>query len=347
MADSIQLYTPDMAVLEITSSCNLKCIHCYSSSGKPKQNQLTTEEWFNVCNDLAKINSKEVCLIGGEPFLHKDWESIANKVKDLSMELSLISNGFSIGDEIVSKLVGLEPCEISLSLDGATSKTHDFIRGGNGSFKKVLESISSLTNNDIQVSIITTVNKINFKELSAMADLLIGKKVKWNIQASAPVGRFSKKYALTKEDFYAMGLFILSARKRYSTDELPVIAAQCVGYNSHFVQKSLFPYEWDGCLGGRKFISIQSDGGVKGCLSLPDDYIEGNIRQRSLIDIWNDQNSFAYSRKFKREDLGQNCKGCRYDEKCKGGCPTMSIGYTGKLHNDPFCFYQIEQQYLI
>jgi len=337
-------YSPDMAVFEITSKCNLKCIHCYSSSGKALPNELSTQECLKACNDLEKIDSKEVCLIGGEPFLRKDWYVIAKEVKDLGMELSFISNGFIINDHVISKLVKLEPCEISLSLDGATAKTHDHIRGVKGSYIKVLKSLSLLNEKNLQVSVITAVNKINFKELPAITSLLIGKNVKWNIQATAPVGRFGKEYMLAKEEFYTMGLFVISIRKKYSKHELPVIGAQCVGYNSKYVQKSFFPHEWNGCPGGIKFISIESDGNVKGCLSLPDQFIEGNIRERSIVDIWNDPNSFAYSRKFKKENLGNNCKDCKYGESCKGGCLTMSIGCNGKPHNDPFCFYQIERK---
>lgn len=339
-------YTPEMGILEITSRCNHKCIHCYSSSGKQKPNELTTEEALTVCQGFADINSPEVCILGGEPFLRKDWFKIGKKVKDLGMRVSLISNGFIINNEIVNKLTELEPCDISLSLDGATSKTHDYIRGVKGSFDKVLNSIKLLTENNIPTSIITAVNKLNFKELPAMVDLLVGKNVKWNIQAAAPVGRFSKEYAISAEEFYTMGLFIISTRQKYSTDELPVLAAQCIGYNSHFAKQGIYPEDWKGCEAGIDFISIMSNGDVKGCLSMPDEYIEGNIRERRIYDIWNDSKGFQYSRNFDNKKLGEYCKGCKYGDSCKGGCITMSIGRTGLPFNDPFCFHRMEKYLL-
>jgi len=337
-------YTPDMAVFEITSRCNLKCIHCYSSSGDAQPNELTTDEGIKICREMAEIGSQEVCIIGGEPFLRKDWDILGKEVKDLKMNLSFISNGFIINDKLISKLIELEPCEISLSLDGASEKIHDYIRGAKGSFNRVLKSISLLTKNNLPVSIITAVNKLNYQELPAMVNLLVGKNVKWNIQATAPVGRFQKKYALSQEEFYTMGIFISSTRQKYSISELPVIGTQCIGYNSHFIQKNFFPSEWDGCPGGIKFVSVLSDGGVKGCLSLPDEYVEGNIRERSLVDIWNDPDAFKYSRRFDANNLGDHCKNCRHGKKCRGGCLTMSIGCTGKPFNDPFCFYKIEEK---
>jgi radical SAM protein with 4Fe4S-binding SPASM domain len=91
-------------------------------------------------------------------------------------------------------------------------------------------------------------------------------------------------------------------------------------------------------------LGIQSDGGVKGCLALSDDFIDDNIRNRSIIDIWNDPNSFAYNRQFTKEELGDQCKSCKYGMSCKGGCSTRSHSLTGMLHNDTRCLYRIEQK---
>ena len=48
----------------------------------------------------------------------------------------------------------------------------------------------------------------------------------------------------------------------------------------------------------------------------------------------------------KIKDLGENCKGCKFGETCKGGCTTRSYSLTGKIHNDPLCFYRYEQKIL-
>ena len=132
-------YTPGQVVWELTLKCNLKCIHCGSSAGKARTNELTIKEALKLCKDLAEIDSKEVCFMGGEPFLRKEWYQLGKEVTDLGMKLLVISNGFKIDNDIISKLVKLQPYGVSVSLDGATAKTHDHIRGVNGSFKKVMD----------------------------------------------------------------------------------------------------------------------------------------------------------------------------------------------------------------
>jgi radical SAM protein with 4Fe4S-binding SPASM domain len=84
---------------------------------------------------------------------------------------------------------------------------------------------------------------------------------------------------------------------------------------------------------------------VLGCLAVNDDaYVECNVRQRSIADLWNDPSAFAYARHFKAGAAGPNCAGCAKLAVCKGGCAEMSLMKTGKPNNDPYCFYKIERK---
>jgi len=339
-----QKYKLGQVVWETTLRCNLKCLHCGSSAGKARSNELSTDEAIQLCKDLSKLNAQEICLMGGEPFLRKDWYIIGKQIRDLDMKLLIISNGYNINKDIISKLVTLDPHSVSTSLDGSTAKTHDYIRGVKGSFDKVMEYISLSKQADLPTTVITTVSKLNFKELPEIRDFLLNKKIAWQIQVATPEGRFTNKYALSKEEYYSVALFIASMKKKYSSKEMPVVGAHCFGYYSKFLPWLGLYQGWNGCQAGISLLSIKSNGDVIGCLSIPESKIEGNIRKKSIIDIWNDPNAFSYNRKFKVEDLGENCKGCKYGETCKGGCTGLSVGFTDKLHNHPYCFYKIEPE---
>ena len=57
------------------------------------------------------------------------------------------------------------------------------------------------------------------------------------------------------------------------------------------------PRVWKGCVAGLSGVGLTSDGGVLGCLSLVthgERFLEGNVRRRSLTEIWRDPDSFAY-----------------------------------------------------
>ncbi len=261
------------------------------------------------------------------------------------MKLLIISNGYNVSSETLSKLITLQPYAVSTSLDGATPSTHDRIRGVRGSHQHVLDFISRLTTAELPITIITTVNKLNFKELPALKDFLLNKHIAWQVQTATPEGRFTKTLALSKEEFYALGLFLAAQRKHYTNEELPVIGAHCLGYHSRYFPSLGLTPRWTGCQAGLSIMSIKSNGDVIGCLSTPATYIEGNTREKRLTDLWNDPEAFAYNRKFSPKNLGKNCTGCTFGETCKGGCMGMSTAFTTMPHNDPYCFRSIEAEF--
>jgi radical SAM protein with 4Fe4S-binding SPASM domain len=337
-------YLPSLAVWELTLKCNLKCLHCGSSAGKPRPDELSTAEGVKLIRDLAEIGFRGVALMGGEPFLRRDWYTIGKEIKDLGMKLSIITNGNINPKNVLFKLVKLEIDSLSVGLDGATAKTHDHIRGVKGAFDKAKEFIHLSKKAGLPISIITTVHKLNFNELSAMRDFVLDLGVNWQVQEAIPIGRFPRNMALSEEEYYSLGLFVASTRKKYSSKNLVIGAPHNVGFNSQFIPE-LGPYSsWSGCWAGKMVLGIQSDGSIKGCLALSDEFVEGNIHDKSVIDIWNSPSSFRYSRAFNKKDIGENCRDCKYKMDCKGGCTTRSTSFTGISHNDPYCFYRIERK---
>jgi len=339
-------YIPSLAIWEITLKCNLKCLHCGSSAGKARSNELTTKESLLLCKDLAELNLRGITLFGGEPFIRKDWDIIGKEIKDLGMKLSIVSNGFVNAKNIIQRLSRLHVDSVQISLDAASSKTHDFIRGCSGSFKKTIEFIHLSKKAGLPIGAVTTVSKMNFNELPAIRDFIIKEGIDWQIQEGIPIGRLSKKMILSPHQYYTLGLFIASTQKNYKSKDISISHPHNFGFHSEMIPSLNKNVNWNGCWAGKLVLGIQSDGNVKGCLALGDEFIEGNVREKSVIDIWENPNAFSYNRQTKKIELGENCKGCKYGKTCRGGCSTRSYVMTGVLYNDPFCLYQIEQMQL-
>jgi radical SAM protein with 4Fe4S-binding SPASM domain len=337
-------HVPYSTVIELTLRCNMRCIHCGSAAGTHRKNELTHNEWVTVFNDLASLNGRLVTFMGGEPFLRPDWYELAEAVNNTGMKVIFMSNGYCINDKAIEQIRKIEPYTVAISIDGATAQTHDTIRGLPGSFQRCQEVITALRNADLPTTVVTTVHKLNFKELPQMRDFLIHRNIAWQIQIADPIGRFPKDLHLSPEEFYAVGLFIGSTRQQYSIKEMPVTGAHCVGYYSQMLPNVTLAPKWTGCQAGLTALGIQSDGGVKGCLSLSSEFVEGNIREKSLIDIWNDPAFCSYTRQFTTQDLTGECTGCKFAKDCQGGCTAVSTACTGKAHGDPFCFYHIEKE---
>ena len=76
LADDLLHAHPVHVVWEITLACNLKCAHCGSRAGKVRPDELSTEECFDVVDQLAALGTREITIIGGEAYLRRDWTDI-------------------------------------------------------------------------------------------------------------------------------------------------------------------------------------------------------------------------------------------------------------------------------
>jgi radical SAM protein with 4Fe4S-binding SPASM domain len=338
---------PDMVVWELTLACNLKCLHCGSSAGKKRSDELSTTEALHLCLDLSDMNTKGIALMGGEVFLRSDWEVISREIKDLGMSLSIITNGFFPTQTIIPKLAHLGVDCVLVGLDGASARSQDKIRGVIGSFEKAIAFLQELKKANIPTYAITTVHTQNFSELPKISKLLFNKQINWQIQEATPIGRFPKQYLLSEEQYYTLGLFIRQTQKKFLSKDLSVVGAHNFGFHSKIIPNLSTYINWNRCYAGSTVLGIQSNGNIKGCLALSDEFIEGNIRNGAIDKIFSDPNSFSYNKNFSPKDLGENCRKCKYAISCQGGCTTRSVSITGSLHNDPFCFYRFEKERIL
>lgn len=342
------MYKIKNAVWEITLSCNISCLHCGSNADiNQRPQELTTGEALHLIEQLADLGCERIVLSGGEPFMRKDWPALAQRIINLGMKCNMISNGFIVNEDIIDILKASGINYLGFSMDGATAKTHDFIRGKEGVFDHLMWVIEKLKKEGFTVAIVSTIHKGNIHELEEMKKVILDKGVDhWQIQTANIRGRMPKEWAINDKDFYSVAKFIADNRNRYK-HFVNIIEADCMGYFS-----KLTPFmgikKWNGCNAGMNTIGIESDGTIKGCLSMQADiYREGNIREKSLKEIWENPDGFAYNRRFDLSLLGGICAECKYGAVCRGGCSEKAMTYTGQLHAQPFCLYDMEKKGLI
>ncbi|MBN2359941.1 MAG: radical SAM protein [Deltaproteobacteria bacterium] len=340
----VDLYQPSCAVYEMTLRCNLRCIHCGATAGTARAAELTLDEIRVMGRDLKRCKFKLVALIGGEIFCRKDWYDVARVLKDEGLGHTFITNGLLVGKKpaLVDQILATGPTVVGVSLDGARAETHDLIRGRSGSHAAALRAIERLLDRGGNVSVITTLNRLNVDELPLLRDMLLGRGIGWQIQVASINGeRFKKELFLTREQYHGAARFIHECSVEYTKRELPIGGSDDIGYFSKsYPHCSVNGYGWYGCKGGIINLGIQSNGNVKGCLSLPDAFVEGNIRERSLYDIWNDPEAFKYSRQFDTAKLQGACRTCLFGQQCKGGCIDFAVSVSGHPYENPYCLYQ-------
>lgn len=301
--------------------------------------ELTTVESLSLLEQLADLGCKYVVLSGGEPFVRSDWAVLSRKIKDLGMYLSIISNAYAINDDVIDILYYLSPDSLAFSLDGSNPATHDYIRGREGTFEHLLGVMKKMKARSIPYSAASTINKKNLPELQGMLDILLEHGAfAWQIQIAKPRGKMPKDLILNEREYYTLAETIVEFRKKYN-DTIRIVEADCIGYYSKLTP-SLEITDWNGCQCGIQAVAIECDGGVKGCIAMVG--TEGNIRETSLKDIWNDYNKFAYNRRFTPSMLKGYCKKCKFGHICRGGCSENTTSSAGTEDETPYCLYKIE-----
>ncbi len=348
--DAIRL-RPRHCVWELTARCNMRCLHCASDlgDGRTRGSELSSDEALRVCDELKDLGCEYIVLSGGEALLRNDWEVIAHHIVRLGIEASLITNGLLIDERTAGRIRRAGLRRVALSVDGLEA-THNYIRRHPSSFAIVCRAFSLLTAAGLPVNIVTHINRMNLPELEQLEEFVAGLgPAVWRLQLGAPVGRFAAHTELhiTPQDLPGIADFVVAAKAR---GRVYIDVGDNIGYFSRHefaLRRGADTPRygcWLGCPAGCLSIGIESNGNIKGCLSLQSDrFIEGNVRSDSLAAIWNRPGAFAYTRGFSTGNLMGACANCEYGEVCRGGCTFMAFGATGSPHNNPFCLYRVEK----
>jgi radical SAM protein with 4Fe4S-binding SPASM domain len=333
-------------VWEITLACNLHCLHCGATAGRKRDNELGTDEALALADDLAGLPCQEVTLMGGELFLRPDWQLIAQRLARGGTDLVIFSNGLLLNRQRVKMVRELGVGAVGLSLDSARPVVHDTLRGASGAHRQVWRAIELLRAANIPTSVVTTLTRRNLYELPLLSRQLLGKGIHWQLQVASCNGRrMPRQEQLTPLEFYWVGTWLSIVRQKYDWPTLPVAGAHDLGHHSQHLGNLLPPgCDWTGCTAGIDTLGIQSHGAVKGCLSLPDGFVEGNVRLTPIGQLWRDPNRFSLNRAFDASKLQGYCADCSHGPSCRGGCSDLAQSATGSAYDNPYCFHRIEQE---
>lgn len=345
-------YFPRFCVWELTLACDLRCRHCGSFAGKPRDRELDTNEALSLANQLADLHCERLTLSGGEPTLRPDWDCIAAALTRRKVRTNVISNGWSWSPDHTRRALdaGLE--NVAFSLDGPEA-AHDTVRAKPGSHARVMRAIDDCTKAGIRPSVVTHLNALNARALREFRHTLHEHGVSsWQIQMGNPAGSMGAHRALVLDPSELLWIVPEIAALRTEFPRKPkLFVADNVGYYGRYERelrdRGAAICFWIGCRAGCQVIGIESNGNVKGCLSLPssrhgsDEFVEGNLRDASLATIWNRPGAFAFNRNFDVSSLRGFCRTCRFADICRGGCSWSAFCRTGDRFDNPLCFYRV------
>ena len=344
-------FEPKWLAWEITRRCNLKCVHCRSSSeleakGHP---DFSLAEAKRVLDDIASYAKPVVVLSGGEPLLRADVFEIAQYGNGLGLRMCLATNGTLVTQEICARIKAAGIRMVSLSLDGASAAVHDDFRCQPGAFAGTINAARLFRENGISFLINSSFTKRNQAEIPKIYKLAkeLGATA-WYMFMIVPTGRGEgimdeliapEEYEKLLEWHYQMEKeeHELLVRPTCAPNYYRVVLQKAKEEGSDFKRRTLqFSTGGSkGCLAGQLISLIDVDGNVLPCSYFP--MAAGNIREKSFKEIWEQSPLFRDLRDFKA--YKGRCGVCEYVNVC-GGCRARAYAVTGDyMAEEPFCTY--------
>ncbi|MHC4623083.1 MAG: radical SAM protein [Planctomycetota bacterium] len=160
-----------VVVYNCTPRCNLKCLHCYSSSGSGRHDtELTTAQANKLLADLADADCPVVLFSGGEPLLRTDIFELLTKARRLGLRTVVSTNGTLIDPDTAARLADAGLSYAGISLDGPQD-FHDSFRQLTGSFKATLSGIENCKKAGIKTGLRFTITGPNAHHVPAIFDI--------------------------------------------------------------------------------------------------------------------------------------------------------------------------------
>lgn len=351
-----------IVVWNLTRTCNLHCVHCYTDSeARRYPGELSTEQCKATLDDLAAFKVPAVLFSGGEPLVRDDLFELAAYARELGLHVVLSTNGTLITEEIAHKLKALQFAYVGISLDSASSEVHDHFRGVEGAFDRTMKGFRHCVDAGQKVGLRLTLTRETCDNLDRIFDLIEKEGIhRACFYHLCPAGRGKDLYRMEREQTRQAIDTILDRTRdlheRGKPVEILTVDNHCDGPYIHMrMKKDGDPraeqvremLEWNG--GGRYssgvgIANIDFNGEVHADqFSMFRSF--GNVKDRRFSEIWQDtSHPIMAGLKDRLPLLKGRCADCRFLNLCGGALRARAEVVTeDPWASDPGCYLTDEE----
>ena len=345
-----------VVVWNMTRRCNLKCIHCYSSSRNIRyKNELTTDEGKKLISDLAAFRSPVILFSGGEPLMREDLPELVEFAVDQGMRAVISTNGTLLTKKTVNILKKTGISYVGVSLDGM-EKTHDRFRGVEGAFDMTIKGIRTCLEEGIKVGVRLTMNRKNFSDIPAIFNLIekenIPRACFYHLVYSGRGSKLIDEDLSHEESRQVIDCIMDRTRDLFDRGKPKEILTVDNHADGPYVYMRMLKED---PVKAKEVMSLllvnegNSSGNGIGCVSWDGEVHAdqfwrgisfGNVRKRPFSEIWVDTSNDLMARlKDKRRYMKGKCSTCRWLDVCGGNFRARAEAVTGDIWApDPACY---------
>lgn len=366
---------PFMIIWETTHACDLACRHCRAEA-IPDHDPLSlkTDEAKRLLEQVESFGKPRPIFIftGGDPFKRADLFELLAYGNELGLAMAVSPSGTPLlNEENLRRIKENGGKAISLSIDGSTPERHDDFRQVPGSFELTTRGWQMAREIGLKLQLNTTVTRYNLHDLPNIFRLVLDYgAMTWSAFFLVPTGRGKAEDEISPAEYEAVMHFLYDCSKYISAktteghhykrvvlqraildekglnvedyfnlhpvyfelrDKLDAIVAE---YGLQPREKIFRTPMHINAGNGFVFISRRGDVFPSGFMPIG----VGNVRQKSLVDIYREAPLFNQLR-----DPAQyegRCGLCEFVGVC-GGSRSRAYAMTGDpLAEERFCTYE-------
>lgn len=359
--NGLEIYIPwrlSKLYIEPTSQCNLDCRTCMRHAWDEPQGMMSEEVFSRIIEGLKDFSPPPSVFFGGfgEPLFHPEIIDMVDRVKKLGVAVELITNGVMLTKDISGKLLEAGLDTLWVSLDGATPESYSDIRLG-ATLPQVIKNLAHFReavyekynreNSMVlfrkpltKLGIAFVAMKRNIADLPAVID--IGRR--YNAEHFMITNVLPYTREMVDETLYYRTLVNSSSKIKLPDmdatdithkpfyDALRKVNDNWAGFNTE-IARDRCPFITSGAG------AISWSGGLSPCLPLLHNFtsymgylqnderfsrrwIIGNIKEKSLSELWNDPEHIAFRERVQKFDFAPctSCGACEMVQKNEEDC---------------------------
>jgi radical SAM protein with 4Fe4S-binding SPASM domain len=345
-----------IVVWNVTRTCNLRCVHCYSDSHAQKYSgELTHDEAKRVIDDLVAFKVPAVLFSGGEPLTRPDLLELMEYAATSGLRVTLSTNGTLIDEPIAQWLHEIGLTYVGISLDGI-GETNDLFRGKKGAFDGAVRGMRNCRAVGQKVGLRLTLTRRNCMDLHDIFNFIEAEDIQracfYHLVYS---GRGNTADELTTAEIRRAMDIILERTRAFHERGLKkeILTVDNHADNAYLYLKlreresaraeevyQLMKWNGGGAnSSGVGIGNIDTRGNVH-----PDQFWQsatlGNVRERPFSEIWSDNSIPLIAGLRNRLPLLKGrCGQCRFKEICGGSFRVRAAQvYGDPWASDPACY---------
>ena len=359
-SDDLRYHKPQtfgpIAVFNCTARCNLRCLHCYSSSDPTcARDELSTEQAKAFLAQLPAANVPVVLFSGGEPLLREDLFELMAEARRLKLRTVISTNGTLITPDVAQRLAQTELSYVGISLDGQ-EPFHDKFRQVPGSFRKAIQGMENCRAAGLRTGLRFTITKANSPQVLPIFDIAVETGIRricfYHLIPSGRASDLNEQAPAPKQSRMTVATIVDETREMADkglVDEVLTVGNHAdVPYvlvrmrrENHpgFEQARQLLLSNGGNRVGEKIACISWDGTVYAD-QFWRNYPLGNVTKRPFAEIWSDETDpVLHKLRHKDTFADPRCLKCQWFALCKGNYRFLGEDSSdANWRNEPPCY---------